>query len=427
MVSLWFKDKVKHLMPRVEDRFETPGIIGEGTYGVVFKARKIEATKSDSQTWYALKGMKSAASQTPDGMSIAATREIALLRDLKHENIVEVQEMFVSYERPEVWFLFEYAEYDLWSIIAHYRESGRKKSTSSGQSLALPPPESLQKSMMYQILQGMNYLHSNWILHRDLKPANILVMGHGPDYGVVKIGDLGMARVFYSPLKVLSEVDPVVVTFWYRSPELLLGAKHYTKAIDMWAVGCIMAELITTKPVFWAQRDNKTKDPYHKDQLSAIFNITGLPKNVKAPARADTDWQELELLPNYKRFKDDFKAFKPSNGSLDKYLKIYDQKMSHSKAFLISQLLKMDPVARISAQQALQSTYFNEEPLPTQNVFAGLDVNFPVREFVKDKDEKNTMKCSIAVFQKKRDETTPFDAALDPPGKKSAMDDDEMV
>lgn len=79
------------------------------------------------------------------------------------------------------------------------------------------------KSLLYQILNGIHYLHSNWVLHRDLKPANILVMGEGPDRGKVKIADMGFARLFNSPLKPLADLDPVVVTFWYRAPELLLG------------------------------------------------------------------------------------------------------------------------------------------------------------------------------------------------------------
>jgi len=85
---------------------------------------------------------------------------------------------------------------------------------------------------MWQLFDGLNYMHSNWIFHRDLKPANILVMGEGQHAGTVKIADFGLARPFQSPLKELFH-DQVVVTIWYRAPELLLGAKHYTKAIGM--------------------------------------------------------------------------------------------------------------------------------------------------------------------------------------------------
>ena len=130
------------------------------------------------------------------------------------------------------------------------------------------------KSLLYQILDGILYLHDNWVLHRDLKPANILVMGDGPERGRVKIADMGFARLFNSPLKPLADLDPVVVTFWYRAPELLLGARHYTKAIDIWAIGCIFAELLTSEPIFHCrQEDIKTSNPYHHEQLEKIFQV----------------------------------------------------------------------------------------------------------------------------------------------------------
>eukprot|EP00061_Rhincodon_typus_P014298 g41236.t1 len=94
----------------------------------------------------------------------------------------------------------------------------------------------------------------------------------------LKWADMGFARLFNSPLKPLADLDPVVVTFWYRAPELLLGARHYTKAIDIWAIGCIFAELLTSEPIFHCrQEDIKTSNPYHHDQLDRIFNVMGFP------------------------------------------------------------------------------------------------------------------------------------------------------
>ena len=133
------------------------------------------------------------------------------------------------------------------------------------------------KSLIYQLLNGVLYLHSCHILHRDLKPANILITSTG----VVKIGDLGLARLAHEPLQPLFAGDKVVVTIWYRAPELLLGARHYNKAIDMWAVGCVLAELASLRPIFKgeeAKMDSKKNVPFQRDQLLKILDIRGTPE-----------------------------------------------------------------------------------------------------------------------------------------------------
>ena len=111
---------------------------------------------------------------------------------------------------------------------------------------------------------------------------------------------MGFARIFSNPLRSLAEVDPVVVTFWYRAPELLLGAKHYTKAIDIWAIGCIFAELLTAEPIFYCrEEDIKTSTPYHQEQLQRIFHIMGYPST--------DDWHDIKKMPEYVRLNNDFK------------------------------------------------------------------------------------------------------------------------
>eukprot|EP00052_Salpingoeca_macrocollata_P023932 m.212302 g.212302 ORF g.212302 m.212302 type:complete len:400 (-) comp22147_c7_seq2:148-1347(-) len=359
-----------------EERFDLLGRIGEGTYGVVYKTVR---KKSLDKSVYALKCMKGMSPTALDGLSIAACREIALLRDLKHENVIRAQEIFLSNKSHEVCFLLDYAEYDLWGILDTHRKA--KNGTPPY------PPESLQKSILWQLLNGMHYLHCNWILHRDLKPANILVMGDGPENGRVKIADLGMARLFQSPLKTFTEVDPVVVTFWYRSPELLLGAKHYTKAIDIWAIGCIMGELMTARPIFCARNGDKSKESYNKEQLQEIFKVLSYPTPVKGSPR---EWQHMDQLPEYTRFCQHFeKEMKqPPAAPLEEHFRNVKPVPSPAKCSLLSQLLKIDPLQRISALAAMDHKYFSERPLPSMNVFEGVDIHYPERELKNKEPEK---------------------------------------
>uniref|UniRef100_A0A4X1TJE6 Cyclin-dependent kinase 8 n=1 Tax=Sus scrofa TaxID=9823 RepID=A0A4X1TJE6_PIG len=341
-----FKVKLSSERERVEDLFEYEGCkVGRGTYGHVYKAKRKDG-KDDKD--YALKQIEGT------GISMSACREIALLRELKHPNVISLQKVFLSHADRKVWLLFDYAEHDLWHIIKFHRASKANKKP-------VQLPRGMVKSLLYQILDGIHYLHANWVLHRDLKPANILVMGEGPERGRVKIADMGFARLFNSPLKPLADLDPVVVTFWYRAPELLLGARHYTKAIDIWAIGCIFAELLTSEPIFHCrQEDIKTSNPYHHDQLDRIFNVMGFP--------ADKDWEDIKKMPEHSTLMKDFRRNTYTNCSLIKYMEKHKVKPD-SKAFhLLQKLLTMDPIKRITSEQAMQDPYFLEDPLPTSDV-----------------------------------------------------------
>ncbi|XP_075453734.1 cyclin-dependent kinase 19 isoform X3 [Ascaphus truei] len=310
-----FKTKLSAEREKVEDLFEYEGCkVGRGTYGHVYKAKR-KAGKDEKE--YALKQIEGT------GISMSACREIALLRELKHPNVIELQKVFLSHSDRKVWLLFDYAEHDLW------------------------------------------------------KPANILVMGEGPERGRVKIADMGFARLFNSPLKPLADLDPVVVTFWYRAPELLLGARHYTKAIDIWAIGCIFAELLTSEPIFHCrQEDIKTSNPFHHDQLDRIFSVMGFP--------ADKDWEDIRKMPEYPTLQKDFRRTTYASSSLTKYMEKHRVKPDSKVFLLLQRLLTMDPTKRLKSEQALQDLYFQEDPLPTSDVFAGCQIPYPKREFLNE-------------------------------------------
>ena len=170
--------------------------------------------------------------------------------------------------------VFDWAEYEPCEILKAQRE----REVAQRSSIKLD--ERKVKSIMWQILNGISYIHHNWVVHRDLKPSNILIMGRGPEIGTVKIADFGIARLFQQPLRALHH-DGVVVTVWYRAPELLLGAKHYTKSIDMLAIGCIFGELLTSKPLFQGTEEKKPK-ALQTDQLNKILKVPAFLREPRA-------------------------------------------------------------------------------------------------------------------------------------------------
>lgn len=332
---------------RVADKYSPIGKIGEGTYGLVYKARY--AAGGADGGLVAVKKFKNF--KTGDGISPTAIREIKLLRELKNRYIVDLVDVMMDEMDKALYLVFDYAEHDLLEMIRCHQS----------RPAAAPMPMQTVKSLTYQILQGINYLHTNWIIHRDLKPSNILVTGVDKppaERGCVKIADFGLARLFQSPLRPMSDTDAVVVTIWYRAPELLLGAKHYTKAIDLWAIGCIFAELITSKPLFQgAEKERKGEDrnPFQADQVDKIFRILGKP----TPA----SWPGVDELPNWS----DARNWQEYSPTLHK--KIPDLPAQSAGFDLLSKLLEYDPAKRITASEALQHPFFSEDPRPQRVSF----------------------------------------------------------
>ncbi|KAJ2930871.1 hypothetical protein H1R20_g6215, partial [Candolleomyces eurysporus] len=364
----------------VTNRYTILGFISSGTYGRVYKAQSILSADSPS-----VDGASSSRPKTPEvfaikkfkpdkegdvvtytGISQSAIREIALNREINHENVVALREAIL--EEKSIYMVFEYAEHDFLQVIHHHY-----------QTLRTSIPTALLKSLTYQLLNGCIYLHASHILHRDLKPANILITAQG----VVKIGDLGLARLVSGPLQPLVAGDKVVVTIWYRAPELLMGAKHYNKAIDCWAVGCVLAELASLRPIFKGEEakiehhaggngDNNNNNngggggggrkkhssvpPFQRDQLIKIFEVLGTPDESR-------DWPGIVDMPEYHNMKrlDHF------NNRLSDWCQ--SRIRSQQGYELLKQLFAYDPDNRLTAEQAIRHKWFLEEPLPTWNAF----------------------------------------------------------
>ncbi|SCU95336.1 LANO_0E10066g1_1 [Lachancea nothofagi CBS 11611] len=287
------------------------------------------------------------------GISQSACREMSLCRELRNKHLTHLVEIFL--EHKSIYMVSEFAEHDLLQII-HFHSHPEKR---------LIPPRML-KSILWQILDGVSYLHQNWILHRDLKPANIMVTVDG----CVKIGDLGLARKFHNMVQTLYTGDKVVVTIWYRAPELLLGARHYTPAIDLWAVGCIFAELIGLRPIFKgeeAKMDSKKSVPFQANQLQRILEVLGSPTEKSWPDIYK--YPECEQLSKFPRYRDNLPVWYHSAGGRNK-----------EALELLYQLLRYDPITRIDAVDALEHPYFtNEAPTVCENVFEGLNYKYPPR------------------------------------------------
>lgn len=199
------------------------------------------------------------------------------------------------------------------------------------------------KTLMLQIVAGTEYLHANWIMHRDLKTSNLLLNNRGE----IKLADFGMARYTGNPPPKLTQL---VVTLWYRAPELLLGAEDYGFEIDVWSLGCIFAELLTKEPILQGKNE--------VDQLSKIFGLLGTPSNET--------WPGFRSLPNAKALHPVLSKTNSAPPSLTASTFPY---ITNAGFRLLSSLLSMNPVSRPSASEILLHPYFKEDPRPKAKEF----------------------------------------------------------
>jgi cyclin-dependent kinase 12/13 len=307
----------------VNELYENISKVGSGTYGEVNKAR----LRSNPTEIVALKKIKDE-SET-EGFPITALREISLLQQCDHPNIIRLLDIVVSKvsdsdkkKRGSTYLVFEYMEHELLGLIE----------TCNLTSAQI-------KCILKQLLEGLHYLHQKMIIHRDIKSANLLINNKGE----VKIADFGLAKK-YNPNT--GKLTQRVVTRWYRAPELLLGSRKYTTQIDIWALGCVFAELLIGKShaIFPAQ-----KTP---DQFEIICEKCGTPD--------EDQWPGFKSMPFY--------ANMIPRKNYPKGLTVYMRKQMKEQDSLaldlLNRMLTLNPTDRITAQDALNHQYFTSEPLP---------------------------------------------------------------
>ncbi|KAG6517344.1 probable serine/threonine-protein kinase At1g54610 [Zingiber officinale] len=302
-------DAVKGWLPRRADSFEKLNKIGQGTYSTVYKARDLETGKT-----VALKKVRFA-NMDPESVRFMA-REIHILRKLDHPNVVKLEALITSKISSSLYLVFEYMEHDFAGLLG---------------TPGIKFTEPQVKCYVQQLLFGLEHCHNRGVLHRDIKGSNLLIDNNG----ILKIADFGLATLYNPGQK--QHLTSRVVTLWYRPPELLLGATEYGVAVDMWSTGCILAELLSGRPIMPGRTE--------VEQLHKIFKLCGSPaeefwRTSKLPHATSFKPQQ----PYPRRIRETFKDFSPS------------------ALALLDCLLSVDPRFRGTATSALKSQFFTTMP-----------------------------------------------------------------
>lgn len=307
------------------DKYSIGEELGQGTFGVVVKGREKRSGKLVALKKFVLHDRK-------EGFPITAFREITILKLLVHVNVIQILD--VIFEGGNFYTVAPYISCDLNGVIHN-------------------PNINLQlgeiKCIMNQVLLGLEFIHNSGYLHRDIKSANILLDW----FGTVKIADFGLARKYHGEVSNLNvvgggggfvEYTAVVVTRWYRAPELLLGDRKYTTSIDIWGVGCVLAEMIIKRPLFEGKSD------IHQAEL--IFQLLGSPTVENYPDCHLVNHNNVNLKVIYKR---EFES------------RFNDEILGIGGGEFLQGLLELDPKRRLNAKGGLKSAWFSNNPIMSKS------------------------------------------------------------
>ena len=338
--------------------------IGGGAYGTVYKTYDIsEKDKPDEQKNYiVVKKMEN--KLFIEGINFSALREIKILKEIKHKNILELLDVF--YDRTNLYLSYELLDFDLSDLIINSKN--------------IILNESIIKSIMLQIFVGIDVVHKHNVIHRDLKPHNILI---SKTKGLLKIADFGMARYMSSYERGMTKN---LVTPWYRSPELFFGSSSYSTSADIWSIGCIMGELYQKEPLFPGDGDIQI--------LTKIFYLLGIPNEVSLADSNNNfnnnnnnndgiDYYNMKFNDCYVVHSNNSNCNNNIDNSYNHWegvselinfktfvqgdvvgIKNYFNTISKEAIDLLEKCLHLDPLKRITAENAINHEYFKSDPKP---------------------------------------------------------------
>ncbi len=295
--------------------------LGEGTFALVYRGH----LRSDPNQLVAIKKFKipSQPEQRSEGLNVDSIREIKYLQELSHPSIVALLDVFSTKDETI-------------NMVIEYFPNGNLEQLIKDQSVAYGAAD--VKAWMGMLGRAIYFCHANFVLHRDIKPNNLLIAADGE----VKLADFGLARGFADPY---ANMTHVVITLWYRPPELLFGARHYSGAVDIWSMGMVFAELLLRVPYAATMSDKEIA------QLETICEAVGTPN--------EENWPGVSSLPNYVEMDKQV----PVRGR-DYYMAKFPTAGAQGVDLLMA-MLKLDPNNRVTAKQVLEHAWWRVEPRPT--------------------------------------------------------------